>query len=469
MTSPESTRVAYPKPTKPSAFRAVGAPGFVVVGGWLVDDERDALLQGSRKYVTYADVLANSTIVAAGVRYLLGLVGKPNWKVEPADDSPLAREYAEAVESMMHDMVTPWHRVVRRAAMFRLYGFSIQEWTAKRREDGLVGLLDVEPRAQRTIERWDVDLRGEVLGVVQRSPQDSREIYLPRQKLVYLVDDSINDNPEGLGLFRHLVKAARRLERLELMEAWGFESDLRGIPVVRAPLDILQDLPAEDAAAIRQPLEAFIRNHIKSPGMGLLLDSAPYKSIGDTQAPSSVPMYDVELLRGENGPHAEVAAAIERVNRELARVLGVEQLLLGADSRGSHALAVDKTQSFGLLVDSTLVELARSFEADLLEPLWRLNGWDRALIPTLKPDQVQYRDIEQVTGALRDLSQAGAPVMPGDPAVDEVRDLLGLSRPPAVDLSLGGMPPAEPEPPAGEEPDDDAVPTEPEEAGEEPE
>ena len=122
--------------------------------------------------------------------------------------------------------------------MYRFYGFSIQEWTARRRDDGFLTFADIAPRSQRTIERWDVDEAGQVLGALQRSPQTQEEIYLPREKLLYIVDDTLNDSPEGLGLFRHLVAPSRRLKRYEQLEGFGFETDLRGIPIGRSPVHL---------------------------------------------------------------------------------------------------------------------------------------------------------------------------------------------------------------------------------------
>ncbi len=122
--------------------------------------------------------------------------------------------------------------------------------------------------------------------------------------------------------------------------------------------------------------------------------------------------------------------AIERINREIARILGVEHLLLGGDGKGSLALSRDKTQSFGLIVDSTLTELEFVMKNDVARVIVVLNGWPEELTPKLKTEQVQYRDIEQITQALRDMADAGAPLMPGDPAIDEIRDLLGLSKVP---------------------------------------
>lgn len=437
-------------PAAPGPFTVVGAPGFAIYGGYLVEHEADSRLQGRQKYVTYSDLLANVAIVASGVRFFLNLVAKAEWAVEPADDSAEALRLAELTEELLHDMRMPWHRVVRRAALFKFYGYSLQEWTVKLRDDGVVGFDAVDPRAQVTIERWDSDDNGRVVGVWQRRPQDQRELYIPRWKMVYLVDDSLNDSPEGLGLFRHLAKPAARLERYELLEGWGYETDLRGIPIGYAPLAQMEmmvkktDLDPVQAAKLREPLEKFIRGHVKSPALGMLLDSSVYSGAGESRTPSGNRQWGLELLKGAAGPHGEIAAAIERETRNIARVLGVEHLLLGSSDRGSYALSVDKSQAFGMIVDSALREIRETFQQDLIAPLWALNGWDPKLKPRLKTDQAQYRDIEQVTGALADMAKAGATIMPDDPVVNEVRDLLGLSHAPEVDLSLSA-PPSQPD------------------------
>jgi hypothetical protein len=450
-----------PRPTE-SPYQVVGVPGVAVYMGYLQDGEKDASLAGRNRYVTYSDVLANATTAAAGVRFFLNLVGKAEWTAEPADGSAEARRLADLVEGIFRGTGHGWRRVVRRAAMYRFYGFAILEWTMVRRPDGVVALDRVDARAQRTITRWDLDVEsGDLNGVIQERPQDGKEVYLPRWKLVHLVDDALHDSPEGLGLFRHLVKAARRLERYELLEGWGYESDLRGVPIGRAPLRALEELvkagklDAAQAKAIRAGMEKFVTSHVKTPVLGVMLDSEPWRAGGEAQTPSSTYQWDVDLLKGEGGPHQFIAQAIERTNREIARVLGVEHLLLGSNDRGSYALSADKSNQFGMTVDSTLADVREAFERDLLGPLWELNGWDPRLKPTLATSQAQYRDVQQVTGALADMAKAGAPTLPDDPAVDEVRALIGLS--PALKVTADLMSPDLPdegldEPPASDEP-----------------
>jgi len=431
----------------PDPTRTLGHTGTSVYGGYLTTNEENAALVGTARYKVYGDILANTTIVSAGTRYFLNLVSKAGWHVDPAHEegeepSDRAKEIAEAVEAAMHDMKTPWHRVVRRAAMYRFYGFSVQEWTAKvSKDEGVINYLDIAPRPQITIEQWDVDYSGEVLGMIQQSPQTFDKIYLPRAKVLYVVDDSLSDNPEGLGLFRNIVESSRRLRRYQQLEGYGFENDLRGIPVGRAPFTLLQELVDQGKLSsgqktdIEKPLQDFIQSHIKSPALGLLLDSMVYTSEDDAASPSNVKQWDMELLKAGNTSQDAVARSIERLNREIARTLGVEQLLLGDGASGSYALSRDKTQAFAAIVDSSLQELAETFDKDFIEPLFLLNGWDEDLKPTIRTKSINLRDILQVTQALKDMAASGSIMQPDDPAIIEVRDLLGLSRPETITMT----------------------------------
>jgi hypothetical protein len=318
--------------------------------------------------------------------------------------------------------------------MYKFYGFSVQEWTAKLRDDGVIGFLDIAPRPQPTVERWDCEADGNVVGVVQSVPQTGEEIWIPREKLVYMVDDSLHDSPEGLGLFRHLVDSNIRLKRFEQLEGFGFETDLRGIPVGRAPIATLdqlvkdQDITSTERDNILAPLKNFIENHIRGPKLGMMLDSSVYESQDDASTPSPNPLWDLSLLQspGSGTSLPEVSASIIRIQREMARVLGVEQLLLG-EGRGAFSLSKDKTQAFALTIDSALQELTEQYELDILDPLIALNGWDPALKPRLKTESIRFQDIEEVTSALSEMARAGATLDPNDPAVNEVRDLMGLS------------------------------------------
>ncbi len=418
--------------------QVMGAAGTRIYGGFIIETEADGELTDRERYRTFSKILANCSIAAAGIRYFTNLIAKADWNFTPTDHPESVRLSEMAEQMLMEDPATNWKRVVRRACMYRFYGFSFQEWTARRREDGFMTFADIAPRPQITIERWDVNTDGSLNGVVQRNPQNQREIYLPRGKLIYLVDDTLNDSPQGLGLFRHIVQPARRLARYEQLEGFGFETDLRGIPIIYAPYAELRQqlnnntITVEQFNAAVRPLEEFARKHIKNPELSLILDSDIYVTTDGAQRPSNQQKYRVELLEGGSESREEIAEAIERINREIARIIGVESILLGEGDAGSHALSRDKTNQFSLVVDSTLGEIADSVMSDLLSVLWSLNGWPVEAMPQAQPEAVQYRDIEQIASVLRDMAQAGAVLAPDDPAIDEVRALAGL--PPMDDL-----------------------------------
>lgn len=426
-----------------------GSIGDVVDdAGYTISVERSGELMGRQKYVRYSELLTNTSIIATGVRYFLLLLSSPEWTVEPAKDEdgeplPGAVEVADFIKDCLHDMETPWARIVRRAALYRFHGFSLQEWTAKPREDGRLGFLDIEPRPQSTIERWDME-RGKVIGVTQwinyvSGGKERGELYLPRERLVYVVDDSLHESPEGLGLFRHLVRPAERLRAYEELEELAFETDLRGVPIGRAPLTELREavqnkqLDAAKALRARSAVDAFVRNKLKNGKKGLVLNSETYRNLDEAASPSNVRKYDVELLRGEADGTAEVAAAIQRMNQEIARLLGVEHLMLGSDGTGSLALGQTKLSNFFLTVTSTQKDLSETFDRDVVRVLCDLNGIPKELRPRLRPEEIDMTDVEALGALLSDLSTAGAPLEPGDPAVNDIRARVGLPAAPEPD------------------------------------
>lgn len=437
--------------------------GSVVTGegaGTFDEPDRELNLVGSRRFDEFDRMVRDVAIVGAGVRLFLNLISNAVWTVNPPEDlneaeTKQAQEIADQAYDDLFGMTTSWSSVVRKTAAFRLQGFSIQEWTAAKKEDGHIGFLDVEHRPQRTIVRWNRDQGGTVESVVQRVPGRA-DVELPRSKIVYAVDDTLTDSPEGVGLFRHMAKTSARLEMFLALEEIGFTTDLRGIPIARAPLgELRQEVldsgpPGSEARAqaesrrtgLLAPLRNFLDKHVRNEKTGMLLSSDTYQSVSadKTNTPSNVPKWAIELLNGESQSFEAMANAVRRMNQELARILGVEHLLLGDDGGGSLALARSKVGTFYLTVTSTLLDLLEIYDRDLLTPWSELNGVPEELRPQMGVNEISDRDIEQVLDALAKLAQAGAPMMPDDPAVGEIYDLLGLTRPPEredeMDLSL---------------------------------
>lgn len=425
----------------------IGSSGTAIFGGYIESEEKSSDLRGTNRYRTYAELLANISIVGSGVRNFLNLVAKAKWafKPGPGDKDGMYAELAERV--LTSDPATSFSRIVRSMAMYRFYGFSIMEWTAKRHEqDGSITLGRVDVRPQKTIERWETGEHGELNGVYQLVPNTGKEVFLPRHRLVYCVDDTLTDSPEGMGLLRHVVRSSRQLERLEQLEGIGFDGDLRGVPLARGPFAALRkkvrdkEMTEGDRFMLEKPLRDFMRNHIRNVRTGMLLDSSVYTSADDAQQPSGTPVWDLEILKGSSTSLEELDVAITRKCRDIARVLGAEQLMLGDGRTGSFALSKDKTANLYLAVDGTLMELADVAASDLLLPMWLVNGWPIEAMPIISNEALRVQDIGELAAALRDMASAGAVLSPDDPVVQEMMALMGLPVKDARD-SVDNVPP----------------------------
>jgi hypothetical protein len=418
----------------------LGVAGTAVFGGIIQQKDVSNLWRGSARYTLVSEIVSNVSIVAASIRHYMNLATHPAWKVVPVSDTdPEAKELAEFVDEVLFDMDTTMSSLVRSTTSYLFHGFSFQEWRAKKRQDGRIGFQHVKPRPQHTVERWSVDESGEVLGVFQRSPQTGRLIGLPRGKLVYAVDHTFTDAPDGFGIFRQLVEPHNRLKKLLSLEVSVFERDLRGIPIGRAPLSKLREAVSNgivkqaDADRCVNSLREFLEMQSKDNDTSLLLDSQPYESqASDGDKVSSVMQWSLDLLQGGANGLADLAKAIDRIQREIARIISTEHLMLG-DQGGNRALATDKSRNLYLTLNSSLSDMAAVYDRDLITPLWLLNGLPEDKKPWLSVEEVSFRDVEQMGAALRDMATAGAVLAPDDPAIGEMRDLLGLSRPDPVD------------------------------------
>lgn len=411
-----------------------GTTGTSVYGGYVQNADRSPDWNGRQKYITSAELATNVSIVAAGTHYFLNMVAHPQWTCSPSDpDNEASVRAAKFAENLINDTATPWNRIIRKAAIYRFYGFGIQEWIAKSRGDGLIGIKDVESRPQHTIERWEISDTGKILGVWQRSPQTGALLGLPRQKFLYMVDDTLTDSPEGIGMFRHLAEPYARLKRYLELEVQAYERDLRGIPVGRVPLTKLNEairnnvITKAQADAMIASMENMVQIQTKSNNTGMILDSMPYENMTATgPAVSSALQWSLDLLQGGGSAFAEINTVIDRTQREMARIIGVEHLMMG-DQGGNRALALDKSRNLYLIANSILDNIAVQVRSDVLWPIWMLNGFPEHLLPHLETEDVAFKDVEQISATLTRMAQSGAVLAPDDPVINEVRGLLGVS------------------------------------------
>lgn len=411
-----------------------GAASFEHSFGYLAEKERNPKLRNRHKYELYSEIIANHPVVAAGMRAFLAVMQKTKWSEVPIEGDAESERQAAEIKEIRTKMETSWAQMVKRSSMFVYYGFGLQEWTAKKLKSGTIGIKSIEPRAQHTIERWDISDRGEIVGVEQRNPNNHELLGIDRRRLIYCVDDSLNDSPEGLGILRQLVATAERLDAYLLLEDIGFDTDLRGVPIVRAPLEEIRSavkaktMSVENANKKIEVLRGFVSRHERKKASGLLLDSKT-KLDRDGKV-SSIYDYSVELMSGDGSAQADLKNSIARCRQDLAMLLATGFLLLGEDGGGSLALSKTKMDSFMLFVESTLEYLSEVYKRDLFRQIARLNGWDEDSLPSLAFEAPKMQDIVDIVTSVRDMATASGGIDPADPIIDWIRTEIGAPKRP---------------------------------------
>lgn len=419
--------------SKVSAFEEAGKSSTAIQGGIIVSNEQNRRLQGINKYKTFEDNLANIDIVFASVRLYLALIASSAWSAEAADDSAEAEQLSEKVMEVLDNMESPFVDAVKSAALFKFNGYAWLEMTAKKLEDGTIGLSSIETRPCKTIVRWDTDDKGKVLGVGQQLPLSGSIAYIPRSKSIYLVENILSDSPEGFGYFRSIAQNCLSLQEIQISERMGVNRDLRGIPVGRVPFAALAEAgySEKEIEAASKGVKDFVTLHKKGEDTSIILDSATYVSNSNTQNGESASFtgnkqYDIEILDAATSGLSDVDKIIKRKNMEIARSLGTEVLLVG-DNSGSLALSRDKSANLMIAINGLLKEIADQFNKDLLPFLAKLNGWDEKLLPVLTPSEVSQRSIEETAAVLRDLAGVGIMLDRRDDATKELFRMLDLT------------------------------------------
>lgn len=197
---------------KGSVAAEVGASGLIQYGGY-VQEEFLRELSGSRARKTYAEMLANDSVIAGIFHGIEQLVRQVEWTTNPADNSPDAKQWAEFVSSALDDMSYSWEDTLAQIVSFIPYGFSVSETVYKFRkgdsddptknsqyDDGLIGWRKFAGRAQDTLLRWEFDEKtGAATAFVQYLP-GGVNAEIPLERCLLFRTTTYKDNPEGRAL-----------------------------------------------------------------------------------------------------------------------------------------------------------------------------------------------------------------------------------------------------------------------------
>lgn len=394
------------------AFRPVGTPALRQAGGYIREDLLPELSgpSGVRIFKAMRD---DSPIVGAILFACEMLLRPVPWLCRPAEDSQDAQRLADfAHHALFTDCRTPWYARLADILSMLPFGWSLHEWTLKRRQgyhrdpwrssqaaDGLLGFADMGLRSQDSLLHWEFDDQDDVLAMVQQPPLGGPVVTIPRTKSLLFRPLSYKSNPEGRSILRNSYRSWYFVKHIENIEGIGIERDLAGLPVIKVPME-LTDPQAPEAAKAAYESYKKIATTIRQNEQAGVVFPLVYDADGNE-------LYKLELLSSGGRRQFDTTQIIQRHELRIAQSVLADMILLGHEAVGSYALASSKTNLFATALGGYLHAIQEVLQSEALSVLWQVNGLPRALMPRLEHGDVEHVDLKDLSEAVKNLAQAG--------------------------------------------------------------
>lgn len=410
--------------TKAEQLKELGVSGLRAWGGY-VSEEFLAELSGSKALTSYKQMARNDAVVGAMLFAMKSLAAQADWYITAADESSAADEARLFVQDVLMDgMEHPWGDAIKEALSMLEFGFAPMEHVWTRRKDGKIGLKKLALRAQDSIQRWDIDERGQWQGLWQQPPSGTL-IYIPADRLLLFRTEPTRNNPEGRSILRSAWRSWRLKTRIEEIEGIGVERDLAGLPVIRVPGRLLEGTATADERAALEGWKELAMNIKRDRQEGVVLpndrdDSGQY-------------LYDLTLLAATGSRQFDTSAIIDRYDRRIAATVLADFIFLGQGNTGSWALSSDKTALFAVALGAFLDVIQDQVNRVLLPRLWALNGMSQEIMPFVAHGDIETPNLDQLGAYVSNLARSGMMLFPDQQLENALRKAAGLPEAPERD------------------------------------
>ncbi len=405
--------------SKPKAKQILGVGGSHTQDGTIRADEFLRELKGKNAIKKFREMRDNDATIGAVMYATEQVLRDIKFEVKPADDSDAAAKEAEFVETVLKDMEHSLDDHISEALSALTFGFALFEVVYKRRvgpyensskkaskyTDGRIGVRKLASRAQWTIDSFDIDKKtGDCNGVWQEWSRQTGKNYIPKSKLIHYRTTNTNNDPSGRSILRNAYKSYTFLTNIQTIEAIAIERELHGVPVGRMPAEYLGKNATEDQVNLRKQFEQILRD-LKNNEQGYALLPSDVHMDADGK-PTNMRLMDIQLITSEGTRNIDIDPIVKRYQHDIARSVMAEFLMLGGGSTGSYALSKSKTDLFLRSMESYINSIFDALNKQLVEPLWKLNGLDFDLMPTICAGDVAPHDLKELGAYLRNLNGA---------------------------------------------------------------
>ena len=424
--------------------------------GYLKQDEFIPQLRGTRAIKKYREMRDNDPIIGSIMTAMDMIIRAIEIKMVPPKgkgEDPKALEAVVFVESVFGDMEGTMEDFLSEVLSFLTYGFSIFETVYKRRrgrntslpesfsmyDDGLIGLRKLAPRAQWTIERFEMSPNGDILGVHQSAVGVYSNVYIPIEKLLHFRTVMTNNDPSGRSVLRNAYKAYHYANNLETIEAIAIEREMNGLPLGKVPAEYLAPTASDSQKKFVQDFQTILKNVRMNEMSYILLPSDTY--VNDNGAQSPTPKVSFELVASKGTRDIDIDKVIRRHQHNIARTVLADFIMLGGSDRGSFALSQSKTDLFLRAIEGFTKAISSVINAQLIPRLWALNGMDYDYMPVFKFGKVSPVDLEELGRFIARLSGANENLFSDEDILKDVLDKVDMPLPKDMKKATAGKQP----------------------------
>lgn len=396
-------------------------------------------LRGRQAIRVYQEMSENDPTIGAVLFAIDMLMRQVKWKVLPGvDGSPKDVQF---LEECMGDMSMSWSDLISEVMTMLTFGFSFHEIVYKRRQgedgerrskydDGKIGWQKIAHRSQDSLDRWQFDESGGIVGFVQKPPPTFNEVTIPMEKGLLFRTSTRKGNPEGRSVLRSAYRPWFFKKRIEEVEGIGIERDLAGLPFAKIPSEYLANTATAEQQAVANGIRDILRNVRQDRQAGVLW---PNDRDDDGNE-----LFTFELISSAGSRMFATTEIIERYDRRITMVVLADFILLGHEKVGSFALSSDKTDIFAVALGAWLRHIEDVFNRFAVPRLFELNGAEGKSLPMIKHEDIEKPNLNMLGQFLTQLNGMGMPLFPDENLEKHMRDLVGLPEPTEESKSLQG-------------------------------
>jgi hypothetical protein len=405
---------------KVSRYAEIGVASDYNPNWGLRQDEYLPDLRGERGIKRLREMATNDPVIGAILSAMDLMIRAVPVRMEGGSEQ--ARELVDY--SLHHMQDQTFEMFLSDVLSFLPYGFSLFEIVARppsQNPNGWVTLKKLAPRAQWTIDRFETDRNGDVLGVWQTAT--TRSSYIPYSKLLHFRTASKQNDPAGMSVLRAAYQPWYFARRIQEIEAVAIERELNGLPLVRIPSEYLADDASDAQRAFVNRISTIARD-VKRNEMGFVIIPSDVYEDADGKM-TTTRLVEFELIASQGKRDIDTHQVVIRYQQDMARSALADFVMLGVNDRGSFALSKSKADLFLQALTGYISAIASVLNRKLIPKLLAWNGLPMEDAPKIVFGRVAPINLEELGNYIQRVGGVGLDLTDED-SQTFLRDAAGL-------------------------------------------